>query len=206
MQANLVRCNQKQLICENCKDIVHASCFSKQHLISNARIPSMWTCNNCLHTVLLFHNICYATDITTNENDDTSINSSFLDENLNILDRNKSKTSIATINTQSLLSSFDEFTLLLNTYHFDIISLTETWLQNQNQHQHDNVQIDGYKFVHKDRIDRRGGGVGIYIKDNIVFKERKELTSLNSTVEHQWIEVKGRNKNNSFLFGVFLPA
>ena len=46
-----------------------------------------------------------------------------------------------------------------------------------------------------------GGGVAYYIKEHVEFKERKDIYYLDKTIEHQWIEVKGKNKNSSFLVG-----
>ena len=36
--------------------------------------------------------------------------------------------------------------------------------------------IPNYVFVHKSRKSKRGGGVGIYIKNSNKFKERTDLT------------------------------
>ena len=69
-------------------------------------------------------------------------------------------TSIAHINTQSLLSSFDEFRIMLLTYKFDIITLSETWLQD-NKKQLDYVSdLPGYLPKFRNHQGKRGGGVG----------------------------------------------
>ena len=83
-------------------------------------------------------------------------------------------TSIAHINCQSIFSTIDEFAVTLKSYEFDIISLRETWLTN-NQHQLDYVNIVGYKSIFKHRKDKKGAGIGFYIKENISFKTSNDL-------------------------------
>jgi len=65
------------------------------------------------------------------------------------------------------------------------------------------VDISGYNknFRNRDRV--KGGGVGYYVKNNISVKERKELTNLDETVEHQWIEISGQKKSPNIVLGNF---
>ena len=63
---------------------------------------------------------------------------------------------------------------MLKSYEFDIISLSETRLTH-SQHQLDYVNIAGYELIFKHRRDKKGGGVGFYIKENISFKRRNDL-------------------------------
>ena len=55
----------------------------------------------------------------------------------------------------------------------DVIIVSETWLTPTSP----SVKIPGYKFVHKCRQDRKGGGVGILVSDNLRFSELNTLTS-----------------------------
>ena len=87
---------------------------------------------------------------------------------------------------------------MLKSYEFGIISLSETWLTN-NQHQLDYVNIAGYKSIFKHRNDKRGGRVGFYIEDNISFKTRNDLTKNIVNMEVSFIELYGRNKNTPYL-------
>ena len=92
-------------------------------------------------------------------------------------------TFIAHINCQSILSTIDEFAVTLKSYEFDIISLRETWLTN-NQHQLDYVNIAGYKSIFKHRKDKKGAGIGFYIKENISFKTSNNLKK--SILKWKW--------------------
>lgn len=100
---------------------------------------------------------------------------------------------IGHINIRSLTSHFSDFKhiVLQNEYH--ILGVSETWINNSIV---DNiVQIDGYKFVHTDRVGR-GGGVGLYVKDNIKFT----VINLTNTIEQQWLKFS-LNKT-TFVVGV----
>ena len=55
----------------------------------------------------------------------------------------------------------------------------------------------------KNRGERGGGGVAIYLRDNLSFKEQTDLMNIDSSIEHIWVEVKGKNKNSSVLLEVF---
>ena len=62
---------------------------------------------------------------------------------------------------------------------------------------------DIVSFCYKNRDKRRGGDVGMYIKDTIKYKERQDFSKLDETIEHMWIECQGKNKNKNYLVGVF---
>ena len=54
---------------------------------------------------------------------------------------------------------------------FCTIGLTETWLRNSDP----KYNLDGFKFMGNNRVERRGGGVGIYVRDDFVYKQRVDL-------------------------------
>jgi len=63
----------------------------------------------------------------------------------------------------------------MNTNNIHIMGIAETWLQASIATSE--VQIPGYDFVRRDRVGRRGGGVGFYIKSGIHAKWRQDLKS-----------------------------
>ena len=101
-------------------------------------------------------------------------------------------------------STFDEFQLLFHHHPFDIITLSETWLRN-NTNLLQYVQIPGYSFCYKNRDERRGGGVGMYIKATIKYKERHDLSKLDETIEHVWIACQRKNKKNLLVRVFYQP-
>ena len=194
---NVVKINNKRLICSTCFDAIHAKC-SKQpsyHTIQ-ARIPRYYICNRCLHMQLPFFNISnldssYDMGNTANDNR-LSIQNTIS----NITNSNKT-ISIAHLNTQAICSTFDEFTCMLNTQKFDIMTLSETWLKD-NPHLLDYVKIDGYEVKFRNREHTRGGGVGLYIRSDIKYKLRNDILNTNTDIEHLWLEVTLRNKNSVY--------
>ena len=51
------------------------------------------------------------------------------------LQTNQNNTSTVHLNVQALMSTFNKFSIMLNSSQFNIIAVTETWLQNtDNQH------------------------------------------------------------------------
>ena len=121
--------------------------------------------------------------------------------NSDIINSNKT-ISIADLNTQAICSTFDEFTCMLNTQKFDIMTLSETWLKH-NPHLLDYVKIDGYEVKFRNREHTRGGGVGLYIRSDIKYKLRNDIVNTNTDIEHLKLEVTLRNKNSNLLLGIF---
>ena len=83
--------------------------------------------------------------------------------------------------------------LIENTYESgypDCILLCETWLGPHSP----TVKIAGYNFVHTDRIDKKGGGVGILLSDRIKHKDRSDLKLDNQECKSCFLEVKTKNK------------
>ena len=106
----------------------------------------------------------------------------YTNEHLEKLDELKKHISICHINTQSMSSTFDEFQFIINQTKFDVITVSERWLKN-DKHLLEYLRLPGYEFVYQNRDEKRGGGVGIYIRDAI--------------------EIQGKKKNSACLVGVF---
>ena len=68
---------------------------------------------------------------------------------------------ISLINARSLLPKFDELSASLSINPVDIMAITETWFNEDIED--DLVSIYSYNLFRKDRLNRRGGGVCIYL-------------------------------------------
>ena len=79
-------------------------------------------------------------------------------------------------------STFNEFQVMINENQFGIVTLSEWWLRD-NKHLLDYVKIPGYNFVYENREQKRGGGVGAYLKEELDFKIREDLNRLDKTIE-----------------------
>ena len=62
-----------------------------------------------------------------------------------MLDQNRNQNRIAHLNSQCLSSTFDEFHVMFNEYQFDIITMSETWIKD-NQKLLDCFDIPGYNL------------------------------------------------------------
>ncbi|KAK4832290.1 hypothetical protein QYF61_021689 [Mycteria americana] len=81
----------------------------------------------------------------------------------------------------------EELELHVQSESYDIIGITETWWDNSHDWR---IMMDGYKLFHKDRQGRRGGGVVLYVNENL------ECTEVNygycgSPIECLWVKIRG---------------
>ena len=67
-----------------------------------------------------------------------------------------------------MTSAFDEFQFIVNESKFYIITLSETWLKN-DKYLLEYVNLPGSKFSYRNRDEKRGGGVGIYIYKRLYY-------------------------------------
>ena len=49
-----------------------------------------------------------------------------------------------------------------------------------------------YEFAYRNRDEKCGGGVGIYIRDTIEFKVRNDISKLDES--NLWVEIQGKKK------------
>jgi len=135
--------------------------------------------------------------------DETLDLSTSLDSGLDIhpLYSNSGQLKIMHLNTQSMVSIFNELLLTVNSYPLDTVASSETWLGDQQQLL-DYVCIPGFVTEFRNREGIRGGGVGVYIKENINYKRRRDIENAHPELEHLWMEMPGRNKYSRALVGV----
>ena len=78
----------------------------------------------------------------------------------------------------------DQLRLLCERNGADIITLSETWLNKDIDDSE--IELPGYSIIRRDRSERTGGGVIIYIREGLVFSERNDLHNNNEAI---WIQV-----------------
>ena len=109
---------------------------------------------------------------------------------------------IAHHNARSLMKTgrIDEYHILLQDLKnpFDILIFTETWLTPDKK---DLCNFEGFQSIHLIRptdnhIDfkERGGGISIFIRDNLTYKHRDDLTVMLPYIECSFIEMKYNNQ------------
>ncbi|CAH1239100.1 Hypp5710 [Branchiostoma lanceolatum] len=104
-------------------------------------------------------------------------------------------------NIRSLPAKHTDLQILSAESQMDIIGLTETHL---NEHFPDNIiQLPGYILLRKDRGSRHGGGIAMYIKDSLAFKERNDLCV--DGLEALWIELTPPKSKHLLLCCAYRP-
>ena len=107
------------------------------------------------------------------------------------------------INIRSMKANLTSFEICLQNleFQFSVIGITETWLSDSNS---DLYTIDGYNFIETHRTERSGGGVGIFLRSNILYQRRPDITLNNGLSEYIFIEIDKDlfNKNRNIIIGV----
>ena len=75
---------------------------------------------------------------------------------------------------------------------FNIITLSTKRLKNE-KYLLEYVTLTDYKFFLLKKRRKRGGGVGVYVRNCIKYKVRNYI-STDERLEHLWIEVQGKSK------------
>ena len=143
---------------------------------------------------------CLGDTATPEENANDRYGATADDPHLEALHSYTKHLKVMHLNTQSMVSTFDELVLTIKEYPFDVITMSETWLKNNPlllQH----VTIPGYSCEFRNRESLKGGGVGVYIKESVKYKRRINIEAKEPDLEHLWLEFSGRNKNSKLLLG-----
>ena len=112
--------------------------------------------------------------------------------------------SLLHLNIRSLQKIFNNLSNYLTNLNiqFSIIGISETWLRDDSH----SVDINGYRFIHKNRPNRTGGGVGLYISENLEFKLRPDLCFDKPDVAVSlFIEIK-KPKEKNIIVGIVYRA
>lgn len=145
----------------------------------------------CVSLLWLFSLLLICGDKHPNPGPDPDID--FADEESDLsmcsLETLSNNLSIFHLNIQSIMPKLD--LLKCETETYDILVLTESWLK---PHIHDDsLHIENFNSpFRKDRCDRAGGGVAVYVRDSIVCKRRGDLEI--NDLEAVWVEVRVKSK------------
>lgn len=88
------------------------------------------------------------------------------------------------LNVRSLLNSFHDLKGFLVAGDFDLFAISESWLHPDISS--DVLEIENYNFYRRDRASR-GGGVGVYVKNNLNIKIMS--TPAAASLEQLWFTV-----------------
>lgn len=88
------------------------------------------------------------------------------------------KLSLLHLNIRSINSNFESFRESLEScnFVFNVICLSETWSNDKEFRNNSIFHLKGYKAIHYERqVSKRGGGLLIYIKSDLMYKIRHDL-------------------------------
>ena len=111
---------------------------------------------------------------------------------------------IALLNVNRLVNRLDGVRELMSTYIFDVLAISDTWLSHKISACE--VTIPGYSVVRKDRTGSaklNGGGVLLYIRDNIPVTVNNELAANNE--ELLWIEINRPKYKPLLIAAIYKP-
>ena len=189
-----VKRNQRALLCVNCHLWCHFKCTSVSEAFFNSETD--WLCDPCLLSELPF-GVCldeseYELDGSINhlpllnENNEIDLHPqehNEVDEKLKSLSSSKGLV-ITHLNVGSLTKHFDEIKLLLLNSKIDILTLSETHLVDLIGN--NELDIRNYNFARLDR-NRSGGGIAMYINENINYRMRYDL--MHDSLEYMVAEI-----------------
>ncbi|XP_059826924.1 uncharacterized protein LOC132394603 [Hypanus sabinus] len=102
-------------------------------------------------------------------------------------------------NARSIVRKVDELKAWIDTWNYDVVAISETWLQEGCDWQ---LNIPGFSCFRCDRVGgARGGGVALLVRENlmaVLWKDRLESSSR----EAIWVELKN-GKGAVTLIGVY---
>ena len=93
------------------------------------------------------------------------------------------------INARSINNKLSNLKALLHIEKPDLLAVTETWLSDFVLDAE--LQVPGYNFFRKDRKGRRGGGVLLFIKDDLKVEHLENFSA--NEVESIWCLLKLNN-------------
>ena len=108
------------------------------------------------------------------------------------------------LNIRRIQNKVDELSTPLSTLNikFSVVGITETWLKDSSL----GVNIDSYNFVYKNRSAKTGGGVGLYVSDNLDFRIRTDIYAYEDEVmESLFIEIIWSHERNVIVGIIYRP-
>ena len=181
-----VKANERALLCDQCGLWVHCRCCGvdkHQYQLYQTKEEFSWVCPCCLARGLPFHDCSFLASPVVSRCDNQAVDGSLL--SLPPIVTN-SFLRIAHLNCRSLLSNLEEVLLFIQTHKVDVMTLSETWLDETVTDLE--VCPDGYNLLifRQDR-NRRGGGVAVILSSHIPCRVCPGISEGN--IESIWMQL-----------------
>ena len=125
-------------------------------------------------------------------------------EDLSNCDLNDTSLNILQYNVRGILSKTHDLTDLLSNVannKIDVVILCETWLTNANTNR---LHIPGYSYEGIARSNKKGGGVGFLVRNDLKYRRKEDLEIKSEILENSFIELKC-NKENILIGALYRP-
>ena len=120
---------------------------------------------------------------------------------------------IAHLNLRSMNNKFDLLKIHIQQMNFHIFTFSESWLTSSiPDHM---IKVDGYNIVRLDRewkedgrhTQKKGGGVGIYINEDLAYSTEtlKEYNYSTKDIECLWVNILMKNSKDIIIGVVYRP-
>ncbi|XP_042076683.1 uncharacterized protein LOC106633234 [Haplochromis burtoni] len=99
-------------------------------------------------------------------------------------------------NSRSLYANFQSIKDYITQFEqpFNVIAISETWITPGKE---EDFKINGYEFLHVDRINKKGGGVALYIDKNLKYKRMGRMTTvIDGVMECLSVEISIEKRKN----------
>ena len=105
--------------------------------------------------------------------------------------QNSASFSVLHSNIRSFFTNVPDLLTMMSSIEFDfsVICLSETWL---NSHNCDSATISKYNHEYRHRTQQVGGGVSIFLRDNLEYSVRDDLSLCNECIESVYVEIDRR--------------
>ena len=113
--------------------------------------------------------------------------------------------SLVHFNCRSIAKNFEKLEDLLDSlnHKFKIIGLTETWLNDSIPE--NMFHLRNYDFIFNNRLNKRGGGTGLYIEQSLKYKKISELSLITESLESLFIELDNKCNKNTIIGVIYRP-
>ena len=98
--------------------------------------------------------------------------------------------------------SFKEFYSTINL-KFSIVCFSETWVDNISFSKNSNFQLPGYQVIHETRKNRKGGGVCVFVHENLSFKLGEDLSINCDAIQSLSVEISSVQSKNIILNTIY---
>ena len=100
-------------------------------------------------------------------------------------------------NAHSMGNKQEELEAVIQQDGYNLVAITETWDNRHDWH----AVMDGYRLFRKDRPTRRGGGIALYVREQL---ECIELCLADEErVESLWVRIKRQAHKGDITVGVY---